>query len=524
MITHRFEIPGGGAWGSGAGVWPAVCNVRLTRFVNTEKELMPGAVCAGLLEMELLTRGDALAAGAGTEGILYTCTEDGTERCEGYFILEEPVRVGANRYRLTAYDRVSLLDKDLAGWLASLTGWPYPLRNFASMVCDACGVSLVEAQIPNGNLEIPAFTASNITGRQLLQWVCQLACRFLTANAAGQLEFGWYTDGPALTSRDILGGSLSYGDYLCPAVEKVHLQLTEDSVGAVWPDTAESLNTCRITGNYLLSGLEFDALQQAAEVIYGALSPITYTPCKLKTSADSGILPGQLLTVTDSRGITFRTLVMKTLRAGQSCEAEATGSPSRESSSAVNNQSFGALRGKLMELRKSLEGLELTVSSTDSALHQEIFTQSTAVLADCRKILLSALEGYVTEGEEADYRKTVESQLSLLADQLQLRFQTVTEQTQAMGSELRQQLTEVYKYFNFSQDGLVIGSGDSAITLTLDNSGIVFQKNGRAFGHWDGNHFYTGNIVVTADETARFGNFAFRSGADGSLSFAKAGG
>ena len=128
--------------------------------------------------------------------------------------------------------------------------------------------------------------------------------------------------------------------------------------------------------------------------------------------------------------------------------------------------------------RKSLEGLELTVSSTDSALHQEIFTQSTTVLADCRKILLSALEGYVTEGEEADYRKTVESQLSLLADQLQLRFQTVTEQTQAMGSELRQQLTEVYKYFNFSQDGLVIGSGDSAITLTLDNSGIVFQKNG----------------------------------------------
>ena len=168
MITHRFELPGGEVWGSGAGVLPAICNVCLTRFVNTAMELTPGAVCAGMLEMELLTA-EPLSPGAGTEGILYTCHEDGTQRCEGYFTLEEPVRAGTNRYRLTAYDRVSLLDKDLTGWLASLTGWPYPLKNFASMVCGACGVSLVEAQIPNGNLEIPAFTASNITGRQLLQ-------------------------------------------------------------------------------------------------------------------------------------------------------------------------------------------------------------------------------------------------------------------------------------------------------------------------------------------------------------------
>lgn len=523
MIRHRIELPGGVVWGSGVGVWPALEWVRLTRFVNNGTELVPGAVCAGMVEVSVLTSG-ALELGAGVEFALYTVFEDGSEICEGLFTLETPVRAGANQYQLTAYDRVSRLDKDLTSWLSGLTGWPYTLKAFASMVCQACGVSLVDAQIPNGDLAIPAFTATGITGRQLLQWACQLACRFVTANAAGELEFGWYTQGGEIGPGDIRGGSLSYADYSVALVEKVQLGLTQDAVGAVWPDTAEELNTCRITGNYLLSGLEFSALQSAAQAVYGELSGISYTPCSFTVSAEAALAAGQTVTVTDANGVSFTTLIMKSVRKGQSCALESTGSASRDASSAVNETSFGTVRGKLMELRKSMEGLEMTVSSAETGLRQEIFAQNTAVIADCRKILLSALESYVTNQDQQDFRQTVESQLSLLSDQLNLNFKTVTEQTEAVGSELRQQITEIYKYFTFSEAGLVIGSGDSAITLTLDNSGIVFQKNGLAFGHWDGNHFYTGNIVVTADETARFGNFAFRSGADGSLSFAKAGG
>lgn len=523
MIRHRIELPGGVCWGSGVGVWPALESVRLTRFVNNGTEAEPGAVCAGMVEASLLVSGE-LEVGAGAEFALYTCFEDGSESCEGLFTLEQPVRAGAGRYTLTAYDRVSWLDKDLTDWLAGLSQWPYTLKRFASMVCAACSLTLVDAEIPNGDLEIPAFTATGITGRLLMQWVAQLACRFVTANAEGQLEFGWYTDGGSIGPRDIRGGSLSYADYTVAPVQKVWLGLTQDAVGAVWPDTDQALDTWRVTGNYLVSGMGSETLQAVAKVLYTELSGLSYTPCKLTVSAEAALAAGQRVTVTDANGVSFTTLIMSSLRSGQSCALGSTGSPSRGSSSAVNSQSFGTLRGKLMELRKSMEGLELTVSSGDASLRQEIFTQSTAIIADCRKILLSALESYVTEVDESAYRQTVESQLSLLADQLQLRFQTVTEQTQAMGSELRQQITEIYKYFTFSQEGLVIGSGDSAITLTLDNTGIVFQKNGLAFGHWDGNHFYTGNIVVTADETARFGNFAFRSGADGSLSFAKAGG
>lgn len=45
-----------------------------------------------------------------------------------------------------------------------------------------------------------------------------------------------------------------------------------------------------------------------------------------------------------------------------------------------------------------------------------------------------------------------------------------------------------------------------------------------AFGQWDGDDFYTGNIVVRTEEQARFGNFAYVPRSDGSLMFLKVGG
>ena len=76
-----------------------------------------------------------------------------------------------------------------------------------------------------------------------------------------------------------------------------------------------------------------------------------------------------------------------------------------------------------------------------------------------------------------------------------------------------------------SNPAVVIGSGDSTITLEIDNeAGIIFKKNGVQFGWWDGVEFHTGNIVVEVNERAQFGNFAYIPRSDGSLSFLKVGG
>ena len=61
------------------------------------------------------------------------------------------------------------------------------------MVCNACNLELKNTEIPNGDLPVPEFSASGITGRKLMQWVAEACGRFCRADADGKIELAWYT-------------------------------------------------------------------------------------------------------------------------------------------------------------------------------------------------------------------------------------------------------------------------------------------------------------------------------------------
>ena len=74
---------------------------------------------------------------------------------------------------------------------------------------------------------------------------------------------------------------------------------------------------------------------------------------------------------------------------------------------------------------------------------------------------------------------------------------------------------------NPGDNSIKLGSGNNAMSLTLTNEGISFEKDGNRFGWWDGVDFQTGNIKIDVTERAQFGNFAMVPRSDGSLSFLK---
>ena len=172
------------------------------------------------------------------------------------------------------------------------------------------------------------------------------------------------------------------------------------------------------------------------------------------------------------------------------------------------------------------EDVDASIGSTSEHLQQIILEQSTSVLNTAESIIMSALERYVETSNYEEFRQTVTSQLEMMADEISMKFTTTTEQIENVGGDLQAKFEQLYKFIRFSGDtAITIGSGDSKITLEIDNEkGIVFKKNGVSFGRWDGNNFYTGNIVVEVNERAQFGNFAFIPRSDGSLSFLKVGG
>ena len=112
---------------SGPGVENAIQSVSITQCVNSEKELSPGAVCASLLEVKILTVAGSVPLQAGTQVSVYR--DDGVqEHFAGVYVVEQPQQVTAHTVKITGYDLATKLDKDLSLWLQGLEGWPYTLR------------------------------------------------------------------------------------------------------------------------------------------------------------------------------------------------------------------------------------------------------------------------------------------------------------------------------------------------------------------------------------------------------------
>lgn len=362
MLKNEVILADGTRLSSGVGTVNAIQSCTLTQCVNDGKELMPGSVCSACLEVKLIVPGGALSIPTGAENCV-ALEKNGTQA--GVFVPEKPVRTGANSYTLTAYDKVSLLDKELSQWLAGLDGWPYTLYKFAGMVCDACGLTLANTQIPNGEFPVRQFARAQVTGRQLMRWIGQIACRFCRADRKGNILFDWYQESNLVIrpagERFYYAGALQYEDYAVAQIDGVKLRPVGTDAGVLWPE-GETENPYIITSNPILTAQVDDSLKTYLEVIHQELVRLgEYRPCTVTVPAGMDIHAGNVIEVEDSYGVRFRTLVMTKIQAGQRDTLKCTGSFSRSSTTAVNDQSVA----------------QIVQGALDSQTQQDIFNKLT---------------------------------------------------------------------------------------------------------------------------------------------------
>ncbi len=370
MLKTVIVLANGTQISSGTG-GVAVESATIKHQVNSAALLTLGSTCAAMLDVKFKAKEGSLHLSEGEEITAYKEAADGIIHLIGRFTLQKPTRPSANSLRITAYDRVTWLDKDLSAWLAGLDGWPYSLYTLAGMVCNACGLILANSSIPNGDYQVQKFSAQGITGRKLMQWIGEAAGRFCRATPEGKIEFAWYEpSGVEITpggDRFYYQNGLTYEDYQVAPIEKVQIKLTQDDVGVTWPNEAGEKNTYVISGNYLLTTSSTAALQPVAQTLYEQLKNVTYTPCKVQIPAGLDLQAGHTVQITDRNGKTFTSYVMTKTIAGQRETLECTGSHRRDSTAVVNSQSFEALSGKMLEIQKSVEGFSITASEVKSS-------------------------------------------------------------------------------------------------------------------------------------------------------------
>lgn len=365
MIRNLIILPDGTEIFSGNSHDNAIISAKYIQTVNADEDIALGAVCANVLKMTLVLSAENLTIAAGTEFEYYTVADDGTREKVGLFTMGKPTRASANNYKVEAYDRISWLDKDLTLWLEKLQGWPYKAIDFAKLLFPACGLTLATTTLPNSDQMIRKFSADGITGRQLAKWLGEIFGKFCRANKNGEIEYAWYEDnGASIEPSDIFAGTISYEDYQVQKIEKVQIQGNSEDIGTIYPDNTDAVNTYKITSNYLLTAETADELKPLAKSLLSAISDVTYTPAKLSINADTSIRAGDIIHVTDRNGAKICVYVMSKTVSGQKATLECTGNTSRDSVSAVNEQSYSALYGKVLNVASSVEGLRIENADT----------------------------------------------------------------------------------------------------------------------------------------------------------------
>ena len=368
MVKNILVLDDGTEIAAGTVGQNAILSLTCTETVSKTTDLCPGAACSNKLEITIWVEpGTDLPITSGTRLTHYRETS-GQRTLAGTYWAVKPTSQTRNTYKIYAYDAVSLLDGVQSTWLRSIQDqFPMTLWAFAGLVAQRCGVTIANNSLPrNGSYRVQAFYADNLTGRQLLAWVAEASCTFLRATPDGKIEFAWYTDynasqsiGPTVYIRD----GLSHDKFQTAPVVKVQIRQSDDDVGVLYPSDESGSNALVIQGNLLLTSATAETLKPVAQAIFETMQGVTYTPLKVTVPADFPLpAPGNIVSVTDARGNVLSSYIMTRKISGQQVTLESTGNATRDGTAAVNEQSYKNLTGKMLEIKTSVDGLEVKAS------------------------------------------------------------------------------------------------------------------------------------------------------------------
>ena len=417
-----------------------VLSVRMEETVLEGEDLVPGGACAAVLEAELFGE-TALHKG---DEIKYF--HDSVSR--GIFRVDQVRRVSENRYKVVAYDRMTLFDQDVSAyWDSILPAW----SDIAlSKLCKYLGVSTASFSVPVQKLQPLGLTG--ITGRQLLKWLGQRWGMWFRMNDVGRLVGGWVKESDKTLDTYRMDG-LTLADTDTQPVERVWVKQSQTDVGAVYPDgLSEEANTLVILGN---------PYAPDPQTLYEKVKDFTYRPFRCAVLTDPPILG----TMVNLPGGCRAPILARTLEDGV-WTVSAPGNTSLQSLEAWNSLAYSDLSGRMTTVEKTVEGIRVTNSDNNGKI-AELELSVDGITSRVEKV-----EDSSRTHAEASAITSVRSELTQRADGLEF---SVTEVRGSLDGKADQSaLGEVTEHFRFDMDGLTITNSGTGMGIGVSEQRIVF--------------------------------------------------
>nr|DAN57137.1 MAG TPA: hypothetical protein [Caudoviricetes sp.] len=402
MFQDKFVLADGTALQSN------IVGVDWTTSSNSDSDIAPGSVCASAVEIEFWVNSDsALSVTQGTVLTYYKVykadNDINVETKIGVFTCDKPEKTGSNKYKVTAYDNVSLLDVDVTEWLNALT-FPITIKDFAASLAAKCELELANEPRLNKDYKVQKFTGSGINARDLMKMVCSASGCFCNADANGKLFFDWYKKNDrviispqksinarsfhlfdvakrslqdnahrvlisAKSGSDTPDGipyfanQLTFSDFAVKVIDKVQVRQSDDDFGVVYPADEQGTNALVIQGNQLLSTTSDAALRPYVKNLYDGLNNITYVPCSnIQTLETLEIKVGDIVTVSDGKN-EFDTWITSVKHSGGKCTFESVGNANRNTTTAVNNVKYNS-KQRILKISATVDGLTVKAEQT----------------------------------------------------------------------------------------------------------------------------------------------------------------
>ena len=143
-----------------------------------------------------------------------------------------------------------------------------------------------------------------------------------------------------------------------------------------------------------------------------------------------------------------------------------------------NNRDNAETAGRIESVKQDIEESRNEVLNETNSM---IVEQGTSIMNTCEEIIFSAFEMFVEQSKYDSFKQTVESQLSILADEINLRFTKTTEQIASVNGDLQKKFNIITKFFTFEVDGLTIGQVDNPYKIVIDNDRFSMFVNNVEF-------------------------------------------
>ena len=474
-------------------------SLQITESLCSDEDLVFGS-CEGA-ELQI-TVADVIEDVTGREFTL-TVEIGGYEMALGIYTVQSFVRQSDRRKRkITAYDRMSWFNVDVAGWYNELS-FPMTLKSFRDSLCSYIGIQQSDAGLLFDSMQITkTIEPEQISGLDVLTAICEINGCFGHIDKTGQLTYvqlqqtGLYPSETLYPEEELypseFGGDgmptetistykqpMTYEDYLVEGITGLTIRQEEGDVGA---SVGTSENVYAIEGNFLVYGKSAVDLLNIAQSLLPYISGRTYRPASLDCNCMPWLEVGDAIIV-PTRDDVVETFVMKRTISG--CQnmrdkIESTGSQKREEEFTIQRQII-QLEGKTAVIIKNVD--EVSVRVTDLKNYTEAQFKVTA----------DAITAEVTRATEAEGQ--LSGRITVTAEQITAE---VTRATAAEG-ELSGRIS-----VNAEQILLKVSKGEVSSQISVESGGVNITGNRLT---WSAT-----NSSMTADGTLTCNNIVATNG------------